>query len=69
MTGSLFEDDNRESGQQPAATPLAERMRPRTLDEFVGQDALIGFAATGAQHKRSRPAPLVPGFLSIQHSQ
>ena len=42
MTGSLFEDDHRASGQQAAATPLAERMRPRTLDEFVGQQALIG---------------------------
>ena len=28
-------------GAGRAATPLAERMRPRTLDEFVGQDALI----------------------------
>ncbi len=28
------------SGQAPA--PLAERMRPRTLDDFVGQEALIG---------------------------
>lgn len=26
----------------PAATPLAARMRPRTLDEFVGQDAIVG---------------------------
>ena len=42
MTGSLFEDDNREPGKQPAAAPLAERMRPRTLDDFVGQEALIG---------------------------
>jgi len=25
-----------------AATPLAERMRPRSLDEVVGQDALVG---------------------------
>ena len=25
-----------------ANTPLAERMRPRTLDEFVGQEALLG---------------------------
>lgn len=42
MTGSLFEDDHRASGQPAAAAPLAERMRPRTLDEFVGQQALIG---------------------------
>ena len=38
---SLFDDD-----PEPAATaapsPLAERMRPATLDEFVGQEALIG---------------------------
>jgi putative ATPase len=26
----------------PASSPLAERMRPRTLDEFVGQEALVG---------------------------
>ena len=41
MTMDLFDkpDDGKRSG--PAATPLAERMRPRTLDEFVGQDALI----------------------------
>ncbi len=25
-----------------AGAPLAERMRPRTLDEFVGQQALLG---------------------------
>ncbi len=27
----------------PAANqPLAERMRPRTLDEFIGQEKLLG---------------------------
>jgi putative ATPase len=46
---SLFPDDDE---QQPAAapgtesllasTPLAERMRPRTLDDFVGQESLLG---------------------------
>jgi putative ATPase len=42
---SLFDDPSApaqpggRSGQAPA--PLAERMRPRTLDEFVGQEALI----------------------------
>jgi len=41
MTGSLFDDD-RKPEKTAGATPLAERMRPRTLDEFVGQDALIG---------------------------
>ena len=41
---SLF-DDPPPSGPAAASgapSPLAERMRPRTLDEFVGQDALIG---------------------------
>ena len=40
---SLFDDpaDAPRSGAK-AESPLAERMRPRTLDEFVGQDALIG---------------------------
>ena len=41
MTGSLFDDD-RTPRTDAGATPLAERMRPRTLEEFVGQDALIG---------------------------
>ena len=43
---SLFDDDDRpadpaSAGAPPARTPLAERMRPRTLDEMVGQDALL----------------------------
>jgi putative ATPase len=41
MTGSLFDDDRGPSAEAGAA-PLAERMRPRTLDEFVGQDTLVG---------------------------
>src|SRR5215471_15312155 len=37
---SLFEDDDDKSdGAAPA--PLAERMRPRTFDEFVGQQDLL----------------------------
>ena len=38
MTGPLFADDD----QPLPGTPLADRMRPRTLDEFVGQSHLIG---------------------------
>ena len=38
---SLFEDDGRAQPDGTAA-PLAERMRPRTLDEFVGQENLVG---------------------------
>src|SRR6478736_3189033 len=37
---SLF-DDQETAPKGAAPAPLAERMRPRTLDEFVGQDALI----------------------------
>ena len=37
---SLFDDP--ESDETPAAAPLAERMRPRTLDDLVGQEALLG---------------------------
>ena len=31
-----------EPGGFPPGTPLAERMRPRSLDEVVGQDELVG---------------------------
>ena len=37
---SLF-DDQETAPKGAAPAPLAERMRPRTLDEFVGQDRLI----------------------------
>jgi putative ATPase len=36
---SLFPDDERRGPAAPA--PLAERMRPRTFDEFVGQQELL----------------------------
>jgi len=46
MTPSLFPDDERAlpaaSTKPSAGTPLAERMRPRTLDEYVGQTHLLG---------------------------
>ena len=38
---SLFDDEPKARNTESSA-PLAERMRPRTLDEFVGQEALIG---------------------------
>ena len=43
---SLFDDPDETAATAAAAAvdpsaPLAERMRPRTLDEFVGQEALI----------------------------
>ncbi len=36
----LFEHKRKELAQREA--PLASRMRPRTLDEFVGQEAIVG---------------------------
>lgn len=44
---SLFDDeadvqDTRPPGAELAGAPLAARMRPRTLDEFVGQESVIG---------------------------
>ncbi len=39
---SLFAKLEPEEGTGAASQPLAERMRPRTLDEFTGQEALLG---------------------------
>src|SRR5690242_14888532 len=43
MSGLFPElDESQSPGEPPADAPLAARMRPRTLDEFIGQEALIG---------------------------
>ena len=39
-SGELFESLSINPLKAPT-TPLAERMRPRTLDEFVGQDSIL----------------------------
>ena len=44
MSGSLFEDDlpvRAPGAAAPADAPLAERLRPRTLDEVIGQRHLL----------------------------
>jgi len=42
VSGALFDDEPPPSGgDPPAGTPLAERIRPRTLDEIVGQDDIL----------------------------
>ncbi len=41
---TLFDDEARPQGLDSAA-PLAERMRPRTLDDVVGQEALVDAGA------------------------
>ena len=38
---SLFDTTPLSSAAASTQTPLAERMRPRTLDEFVGQEQLL----------------------------
>jgi putative ATPase len=40
LPGQLFEEP--EHGDHPSAAPLAARLRPRTLDEVVGQRDLLG---------------------------
>jgi putative ATPase len=40
MSGSLF-DDHPPSKSPSSGTPLADRVRPRTLDEVVGQDHIL----------------------------
>ena len=40
-TASLFDEPD-EPPPAAADAPLAERMRPRRLDEFVGQSAVVG---------------------------
>src|SRR5229473_1128809 len=39
---SLFAKLEPEDSSAAASQPLAERMRPRTLDEFTGQESLLG---------------------------
>jgi putative ATPase len=38
----LFQNDSRNSTHTPPGAPLAERMRPMSLDEVVGQQHLLG---------------------------
>src|SRR5437868_14528773 len=38
---SLFPDEEESAARSDAAAPLAERMRPRRFDDFVGQEELL----------------------------
>ena len=78
MTASLFADDDDERAAQdvcsdrrtPAAgTPLAERMRPRTLDEVVGQDEILAPGQAAARGHRARPAAVDHPLGSAGHRQ
>ena len=39
---TLFEKVKTNQPPDASGVPLADRMRPRTLDEFVGQEHLVG---------------------------
>jgi putative ATPase len=41
MTSLFDDDDDRPAAPAAAGTPLAERMRPRTLDEVLGQEDIL----------------------------
>lgn len=42
MSRTLFEESADEQAQETGSTPLADRMRPQSLDEVLGQDAVVG---------------------------
>src|ERR1700716_1519013 len=42
MTGELFPDIGEAAEVSDRGAPLAARMRPRSLDEFVGQEHIVG---------------------------
>jgi putative ATPase len=47
MADRLFDSgDERSGGSIPADAPLAVRMRPRSLDELVGQEHVLGEGST-----------------------
>ena len=66
-TGRLFDEPEDEQGPArethdgSAAAPLAERMRPRTLEEFVGQAGLVGSESLLAQ--ALRPEGKLPSLI------
>ena len=42
MRDSLFDEPISAAPEYGADAPLAARMRPRTLEEFVGQESVVG---------------------------
>ena len=58
MSGSLFEEDKPLG--QPAPAPMAERLRPKTLDEVLGQEHLL---ATGKPLRTAIERDQVPSMI------
>jgi len=60
---SALDDDNlfaHARRRDPAFAPLAERMRPRTLDEYIGQEHLTG---PGRMLRRAVEADRIPSMI------
>src|SRR5208283_3220267 len=57
---NLFQANPTEGPNPLGARPLADRMRPRTLDEFVGQEHLVGRGKPlRVQIERDDPASMI----------
>jgi putative ATPase len=57
---SLFQTIPGPGGQSDSSRPLADRMRPRTLDEYVGQEHLVGLGKPlRTQIERDDPGSLI----------
>ena len=67
MTGDLFSAAVEER-LRPRA-PLAARLRPRTLDEVVGQEHLLGAGPAAAHADRGRPALVGRALGTAGHRQ
>lgn len=59
MTKCVFLEGNNSRSMTPAI-PLAERMRPKTLDEYVGQEHLVG---KGAILRKVIESGAIPSFI------
>jgi putative ATPase len=63
MSGSVATDDDlfaHARRRDPAFVPLAERMRPRTLDEYIGQEHLTG---PGRLLRRAVESDRIPSMI------
>ena len=60
MDDLFGEQEDKESESHAAAAPLATRMRPRTLDEFVGQEHIL---APGKLLRRAIEADRLPSVI------
>jgi putative ATPase len=56
----LFESDDKKERHVDATAPLATRMRPRTLEEFVGQEHIL---ASGKLLRRAIEADRLPSVI------